>query len=198
MIQQLTDLVTALMEQTAPAAPSIQQIIFAVLATFSAICALLVVLARNLFHNALALVGTLFGVAAIYALLEAEFLAVSQILVYVGAIATLITFAIMLTRGMMFGNTSPANRQAGTAAMVIALLFVVLGGLVAGMPWPEEGLALDTLNWGQYAGLGTGEAIIANLGAKFVTTYLVPFELMAVLLLVALAGAIMLARDRQA
>ena len=110
MVEQLQSLITTLMEQTAPTVPTIQQVIFAILATFSAICALLVVLARNLFHNALALVGTLFGVAAIYALLEAEFLAVSQVLVYVGAIATLITFAIMLTRGMMFGNTSPANR----------------------------------------------------------------------------------------
>ena len=197
MIEQLNELITLLVEQTAPTVPTIPQVIFAILATFSAICALLVVFARNLFHNALALVGTLFGVAALYALLEAEFLAVSQILVYVGAIATLITFAIMLTRGMMFGNTSPVNRQAGTAAMIIGLLFVVLGGLVSSMPWPEGATVLEALDWGQYAHLGTGEAIIANLGAQFVTVYLVPFELMAVLLLVALAGAIMLARDRQ-
>jgi len=197
MIEQLNGLITTLLEQTAPTVPTIQQVIFAIFATFSAICALLVVLARNLFHNALALVGTLFGVAALYALLEAEFLAVSQVLVYVGAIATLITFAIMLTRGMMFGNTSPVNRQAGTAAMIVILLFFVLAGLVSGMPWPEGGLALDAVDWGQYADLGTGEAIIANLGAQFVTVYLVPFALMAVLLLVALAGAIMLAPDRQ-
>ena len=197
MVQQLQDLLNELIAQTAPAAPTIPQVIFALVATFSAACALLVVLARNLFHNALALVGTLFGVAALYALLEAEFLAVSQVLVYVGAIATLITFAIMLTRGMMYGPTSPLNRQAGTAAMIIALLFMVLGGLVASMPWPKGEVVLDTITWGQYANLDTGEAIIASLGEKFVTTYLVPFELMAVLLLVALAGAIMLARDRQ-
>ncbi|MEZ4616324.1 MAG: NADH-quinone oxidoreductase subunit J [Caldilineaceae bacterium] len=98
---------------------------------------------------------------------------------------------------MMYGPTSPLNRQAGTAAMSVALLFVVLGGLVAGMPWPQGEVVLDTVTWGQYGDLGTGEAIIASLGEKFVTTYLVPFELMAVLLLVALAGAIMLARDRQ-
>ncbi len=197
MVQQLQDLLNELIAQTAPTAPTIPQIIFALMAIFAAVCALSVVLARNLFHNALALVGTLFGVAALYALLEAEFLAVSQVLVYVGAIATLITFAIMLTRGMMYGPTSPLNRQAGTAAMVIALLFVVLGGLVAKMPWPKGDVVLSTITWGQYANLDTGEAIIASLGEKFVTTYLVPFELMAVLLLVALAGAIMLARDRQ-
>ncbi len=197
MVEHLQELIHELLAQTAPSAPTIQQVIFAVIATFAGVCALLVVLARNLFHNALALVGTLFGVAAIYALLEAEFLAVSQVLVYVGAIATLITFAIMLTRGMMYGPTSPLNRQAGTAAMIIALLFSVLGGLVAGMPWPQGNVVLDTVVWGQFGHLDTGEAIIASLGEKFVTTYLVPFELMAVLLLVALAGAIMLARDRQ-
>jgi len=197
MIEQLQDLINELMLQTAPTVPTIQQVVFVVMATFAAVCALLVVLARNLFHNALALVGSLFGVAAIYALLEAEFLAVSQVLVYVGAIATLITFAIMLTRGMMYGPTSPLNRQAGTAAMMVALLFSVLGGLVAMMPWPQGETTLEAITWGQFGHLGTGEAIIASLGEKFVTTYLVPFELMAVLLLVALAGAIMLARDRQ-
>lgn len=197
MVEQLNQLLEQLMAQTAPTVPTIQQAIFVAVAVFAAACALTVVLARNLFHSALALVGTLFAVSAIYALLEAEFLAVSQVLVYVGAIATLITFAIMLTRGMMYGPTSPLNRQAGTATMIIALLFFVLGGLVAWLPWPSVGADLETLSWGIFSDRGTGEAIIASMGQKFVTTYLVPFELMAVLLLVALAGAILLARDRQ-
>jgi len=197
MIEQLEQLGLQLMEQTAPTIPSLQQVIFVGMALFAAVCALMVVLTRNLFHSALALVGTLFAVAGIYALLEAEFLAVSQVLVYIGAISTLITFAIMLTRGMMYGATSPLNRQAGTATMIIGLLFVVLGGLVTYMPWPKEALDLSTLSWGVFSDRNTGEAIIASLGQKFVTTYLVPFELMAVLLLVALAGAILLARDRE-
>jgi NADH:ubiquinone oxidoreductase subunit 6 (subunit J) len=197
MVEQLNQLVEQLIAQTAPTPPTIQQVIFVLVALFAAGSALTVVLARNLFHSALALVGTLFGVAAIYALLEAEFLAVSQVLVYVGAIATLITFAIMLTRGMMYGPTSPLNRQAGTATMIIALLFTVLGGLVAWLPWPNVGADLESLSWGVFADRGAGEAIIATMGQKFLTTYLVPFELMAVLLLVALAGAILLARDRQ-
>jgi NADH:ubiquinone oxidoreductase subunit 6 (subunit J) len=197
MLEQLNQLLEQLIAQTAPTIPSIQQVVFTALAIFAAVAALTVVLARNLFHSALALVGTLFAVAGIYALLEAEFLAVSQVLVYIGAISTLITFAIMLTRGLMFGATSPLNRQAGTAAMIVGLLFTVLGGLVVWMPWPNVGVDLDTVSWGIFASRGTGEAIIATMGQKFVTTYLVPFELMAVLLLVALAGAILLARDRQ-
>ncbi|MBX3013414.1 MAG: NADH-quinone oxidoreductase subunit J [Caldilineaceae bacterium] len=197
MVEQLTQLIEQLMAQTAPTIPTIQQVVFVGLALSAALCALMVVLARNLFHSALALVGTLFAVAGIYAMLEAEFLAVSQVLVYVGAISTLITFAIMLTRGMMFGSTSPLNRQAGTATMIISLLFVVLAGLVASMPWPNAAVDLSTLSWGVFSDRGTGEAMIASLGQMFVTTYLVPFELMAVLLLVALAGAILLARDRE-
>ncbi len=197
MIEQLNLLIEQLLAQTAPTIPSIQQVVFVMLAIPAAAAALTVVLARNLFHSALALVGTLFAVAGIYALLEAEFLAVSQILVYVGAISTLITFAIMLTRGMMYGPTSPLNRQAGTATIIIGLLFCVLGGLMAWMPWPQSFAALESFSWGIFADRITGEAIIASLGQKFVTTYLVPFELMAVLLLVALAGAILLARDRQ-
>ncbi|MCB0091623.1 MAG: NADH-quinone oxidoreductase subunit J [Caldilineaceae bacterium] len=164
--------------------PTFQQFIFVQVALFTAVMALLVVLARNLFHNALALVGALFGVAGLYALLEAEFLAVSQVLIYVGGISTLITFAIMLTRGMMFGDTSPNNRQAGTAAIVIGTMFSVMVGFLLQVPWQEA-----------YVELGDGQAIIANLGRLFVNEYLIPFEMMALLLLVVLAGAIMLARD---
>ena len=168
-----------------PFVPTLSHIVFIPIALFVSICALLVVFAPNLFHSALSLVGTLFGVAGVYALLEAEFLAVSQIMVYVGAIATLITFAIMLTRGMMFGRTSPTNTQTLTAILMVMLFFFVLMGILIQIPWPEVGVELPD-----------GEMIIADLGELFVTTYLVPFELMALLLLVSLAGALMLARDR--
>jgi NADH:ubiquinone oxidoreductase subunit 6 (subunit J) len=165
--------------------PTLQQVIFISLAIFVAASALWAVLARNLFHSALGLVATLFGVAGIYFLLEAEFVGVSQILVYVGAIATLITFAIMLTRGMMFGSTAQLNRQALAGGLIAILFFLVILGVVFQIPWPDVA-----------AEITDGEALIANLGMAFVTTYLVPFELLALLLLVALTGALLLARDR--
>jgi NADH-quinone oxidoreductase subunit J len=168
-----------------PPIPTVPQAVFLGLAIFTAIGALIVALAPNLYHNALGLVASFFGVAGIYALLEAEFLAVSQILIYVGAISTLITFAIMLTRGMMYGRTSSNNRQVLTAVIMAGLLFVTLWGILGNVPWPEV-----------YAELPHGEVIIANLGELFVTSYLIPFEMMALLLLVALAGALMLARDK--
>jgi NADH:ubiquinone oxidoreductase subunit 6 (subunit J) len=168
-----------------PPLPTVQQAVFILLALFTAASALIVVLAPNLFHNALALVATFFGVAGIYALLEAEFLAVSQVLIYVGAISTLITFAIMLTRGMMYGRTSQTNAQMLTTAIMTSLLFFVLLGLLTNVPWVEVGAVLPD-----------GQLIIATMGQLFVSSYLIPFELMALLLLVALTGALMLARDR--
>lgn len=169
-----------------PPLPTVEQAVFLGVAILTVVGTLGVVLARNLFHNALSLALTFFGVAGIYVAAEAEFVAVSQILVYVGAISTLITFAIMLTRGMMYGVTSPLNRQSGTAAMITVLAFLVFGALLSAMPWPDGG-----------ASIADGELIVARLGAAFVTEYVVAFELLAVLLLVALAGAIVLARDRK-
>jgi NADH-quinone oxidoreductase subunit J len=132
------------------------------------------------------LVASFFGVAGIYFIAEAEFVGVSQVLVYVGAISTLITFAIMLTRGMMFGATSPRNRQSGTAAIITVLTFLVLAALMGAVPWPQVGDPITD-----------GEAVIARIGSMFVNEYVVAFELLALLLLVALAGAIILARDRK-
>ena len=166
--------------------PTVQQAIFMTVALFVAVAAIITITANNLFHSALGLVATLFGVAGVYVLLEAEFLAVSQILVYVGAISTLITFAIMLTRGMMYGNTAKTNRQFLASILIALLFFLAMLSVMGNVQWPNVG-----------AELADGEAMIADLGALFVTTYLVPFQMMALLLLVALAGAIMLARDDQ-
>lgn len=164
--------------------PTVAQFVFIVIALFTAGAGLLVVISPNLFHNALALVGTLFGVAGLYILLQAEFLAVSQVLVYVGAIATLITFAIMLTRGMMHGRTSPMNRQFGRSALFAILFFLGLLGFVRSIPWPEAALPVTA-----------DEGMIARLGELFVGPYVVAFEVLGLLLLVALVGAVMLARD---
>jgi NADH-quinone oxidoreductase subunit J len=169
-----------------PPLPTVQQVVFMGIALLTIVGALIVVLSRNLFHSALGLVASFFGVAGIYFIAEAEFVGVSQVLVYVGAISTLITFAIMLTRGMMFGVTSPRNRQSGTAAIISVLAFLVLAALMNAVRWPQVGDPITD-----------GEAIIARIGSMFVNEYLVTFELLALLLLVALAGAIALARDRK-
>jgi NADH-quinone oxidoreductase subunit J len=175
-----------LIETVSAFIPPISHQIFFVLAGFVAICALLVATSRNLFHSALGLVGSLFGIAAVFALLEAEFVAVAQVLIYVGAISTLITFAIMLTRGMMYGRTSQNNRQLLASLLAAVTLLSVLLGLAFNVEWPEV-----------QTPLGSGEQIIPTLGLLFVNDYLIAFELLALLLLVALSGALLLARDRK-
>lgn len=164
--------------------PTVQQAVFGAVALMTAVAGLTVVVNRNLFHCALALVATLFGVAGIYILLEAEFLAITQVLVYVGAIATLITFAIMLTKGLMFGATATNNNSMFIVASIAMLLFLMLAGVVDRVPWKTGDLEMTA-----------DESWISALGWQFVTTYGVALELVGLLLLIALVGAVMLARD---
>ena len=144
--------------------------------------AILTVTARSMFNAALALVGALFGVAAIFLLLEAEFLFVVQVMVYVGAIATLIVFAIMLSRNMMKKDIRSSNDQWIEGIVVAALLFIVLAAVLTRAAWPA---AAPTVR---------GDAIV-GIGTTLVDDFVVPFEVASVLLLVAMIGAIIIARE---
>ncbi len=88
-----------------------QQIVFFILAAITLTSAIVVVTMRNLFHAALALMVSFLGVAGIYVLLDAGFLGMAQLLVYIGAISILIIFAIMMTRRLMQTRESPFNSQ---------------------------------------------------------------------------------------
>jgi NADH-quinone oxidoreductase subunit J len=158
-------------------------VVFLAIAGFTLLCGLGVVASRNLFHSAIWLIGAFAGVAGLYWLLEAEYLAIAQIMIYIGAIATLIVFAIMLSRGMMIGRVKMNNFQAGISAVVAALLFVLLGFVLLQVDWPvvQQAVVPDP---------------IPMMGEAFVTTYVIPFQVIAVLLSVALVGAIMIARER--
>ena len=120
-----------------------QQIIFLIIAAVTLTSAMIVVTDRNLFHAALAMMASFFGVAGMYVLLEAGFLAAAQLLVYIGAISILIIFAIMMTRRLMQSSESPFNSQSlgGLIAAVISFLglFVMI---LAG--WPGLVSALIT------------------------------------------------------
>ncbi len=156
-----------------------QQAIFIILALLTLGAALMTVITRNLLRAALWLVATFFGIAAIFILLRAEFLAVAQILVYVGAISTLIIFAIMLSRGIMDPDQVRFNGQWGVVGGFAALLFVVLAVIVTRVPWPAA----------------AGGAPVGD--APFVGPYAIPFEVASVLLVVAMIGAIIIARERE-
>ncbi len=155
---------------------------FFVLGAITLVGGLLVASLRNVMHAALGMMMSFFGVAGIYVLLDAGFLAAVQVLVYVGAIAVLMLFAIMLTRGLMTRTLAPENAQWIAAAATALLLFVVLFFVSVGTNWPVAPMQI------------TGD-IIPKIGTELVTTYVLPFEIASLLLLAALIGAIVIARE---
>ncbi|HQV69443.1 MAG TPA: NADH-quinone oxidoreductase subunit J [Thermoflexales bacterium] len=176
------------------------QILFILFGLVTIIAAVMVVVRRNLFHAALFLVLSFFGVAALYVLLEAYFFAAAQVLVYVGAISILIIFAVMLTRGVMGGQSG--NSQWREAAVICGILLVGLVGLLSPVAINFLGRNFGGLQWriaGGAAGLPVvSEQILANLGMGFVdlNQYALPFVLSGVLILLAMVGAIWVARER--
>ena len=101
-----------------------QQVMFIVISAVTLISGAMVVTTRSLFRSALWLVLAFFGIAGLFVLLNAEFLAVAQILIYVGAISTLIIFAIMLSRGVMDPEARRFNAQWGVVAGFTAILLL--------------------------------------------------------------------------
>jgi NADH-quinone oxidoreductase subunit J len=159
-------------------------IAFFIMAAFTLGGSLGVVVNRNLFHAALYLVLALFGVAGLFVLLEAPFLAAVQVLIYVGAIAVLITITIMVTRRIM-GVSESVNRQWPLAAVVGALIAATLGFVILNQfsdKLPVADVPADNI-------VQLGKALADHQG------YLVPFEVASVLLLAAMIGAIVVARE---
>jgi NADH-quinone oxidoreductase subunit J len=174
-----------------------QQIIFFILAAITLTSAIVVVTIRNLFHAAMALMVSFLGVAGIYVLLDAGFLAMAQLLVYIGAISILIIFAIMMTRRLMQTSENPRNSQAiaALAGVLIsfAILAVVLTRFIPLAPDPESlhGAAIQV-------DPALIESSVVRMGRSFVSAdaYVLPFEIASVLLLAALVGSIIIAWPR--
>jgi len=157
------------------------QLIFLVTAAVIIFAGVMMVSVRNLLHAALWLILVLFGVAVIFGLLEASFLAIVQVVVYIGAIAILIVFAIMLTHDAIDDTYKQSRRWIITAIISV----IALGGiLLALFTWPQ-GQALTTP-------LSGGSQDIGALGLALLDPegYLVPFEIASILLLAALIGGI--------
>jgi NADH:ubiquinone oxidoreductase subunit 6 (subunit J) len=162
---------------------TLTQIVFLILAVAAIGSAVGVVTSRNIFYSALLLIACLFMVAGFYVLLEAPFLAAVQVLIYVGAIAVLIIFAVMLTENLMQRRRA-WNEQWWVALVVAVALAAVLLYVVVTAQWPLSDAATP------------GDAIAA-LGQSLMSTYVLPFEVASVLLLMALIGAIIIAREEK-
>ena len=183
--------------------------VFWILAPISLAAAVSVVLLRNTVHAALMLVVNFFTIAVFYAVLEAQFLAIVQIIVYAGAIMVLFLFVLMLLGVWREQAFTEAIRGQKTSALLLGLLLLV--GLTAAVGGPylgrdavcPAGAAPETAEATGGACTGLAEANAANdgnvrgVGFLLFTRYVWPFEVMSVLLVIAAIGAMVLGRKRE-
>ena len=167
-------------------AEQLQQVLFLVLAGASVLAALGVIFNRNAVYSALSLLGNFAALAVLYLLLNAQFIAMVQVVVYAGAIVVLFLFVVMLLGAG--GETQPENWFNWRTALVIAAALVLL--TLAGTVVFEGAIhgAIGTATSEQIAQVGQTQAV----GAVLFTDYLLPFELASVLLLVGMIGAVVL------
>jgi NADH-quinone oxidoreductase subunit J len=149
----------------------------------------MVVTTRNLVHAALWLVSTLFGVAVTFALLNASFLAVVQVVVYIGAIAILFIFAVMLTRKDMRDQGPQMNKNWWVGVLLSVLVFAGLFLLLQG--WSGLSKTASEIPAGFDAVSELGDALVSP------NAYVLPFEVASVLLVAALVGAVYVAFNRK-
>lgn len=157
-------------------------IVFYLFAFITVFSAFIVVFSRNIVYSAFSLLFTFFGVAGLYVLLQADFLAVTQVLIYVGGILVLLLFGVMLTNKVVSVDIKTGSIHTVPAMLVVALVAGSMSGLFYS-------------NWKDVtaAPLATTTTTPA-LGELLLTTYLLPFEIASVVLLVALIGAAMISR----
>ncbi|HCV26876.1 MAG TPA: NADH-quinone oxidoreductase subunit J [Dehalococcoidia bacterium] len=199
-------------------------VVFWIMSASAIGAALLVVTVRDVFRAALALAASFLAVAGLFFLLQAEFVAVAQILVYVGAISIIVAFAILLTRDMGQGNPTQSNRLLVIGGGVMAALFVVVAGFAAyDTTWSDREAGLTDLDvvaalTGQYeesVNISGDTALIEYtgvdetaakdgvfadstgwLGELLVRDYVLALQALGVLLLAAIIGSIALVREQ--
>ena len=139
-----------------------------------------VVHSKNIIHSALSMIVTFIGIAVVFILLEADFLALAQILIYAGAISILIVFAIMLTRKSEMKNSNPFNKFKWGGLIFCSGFFVIIARLILVSNFIYKNLKIENT--------------IDSIADGFFGNYMIPFEVSALLLLISLVGAIILAK----
>lgn len=154
---------------------------FYAFAAFTVLCAAGVAFSGNVVYSAFALLGTLFGVAALYVFLAADFVAAAQFLIYIGGILVLILFAVMLTNRIADVAVSNRSVGRGPALLVVGGTVVVMGRAIAKARWPVVDALPDA-------------PTVHAIGNGFLGPYVLPFELASFVLLAVLVGAIVVSR----
>ncbi len=160
------------------------EIIFYFFAIVTVASAAVVVFSKNIVYAAFALLFTFFGVAGIYVLLNADFLAITQLLVYVGGILVLLLFGVMLTTNTVSINIASGSTNVIPAVSVVAALAGVIGGVI----WTSDWFVSKQM------GSPGAETTSVDIGSALITTHVLPFEIASVILLIAIVGAAMMAR----
>lgn len=150
------------------------------------------VLTRNLLYAGFSLLVTLLSVAGIYVLLYADFIAVTQLMVYVGGVLVLILFGIMLSsrvhdKSVLSENVNTFWGPLVAGLILTGLAYTILKAKISELPWLQ---AADTNVLGQQ------KSTVQTIGIKLMTDVVVPFELASLLLLIALIGAAYIATDK--
>ena len=161
--------------------PDLSNLLFAGICLLTIVTAVWVVLSPNLIHSAVSLLFTLFGVAGLYVYLYADFIAATQIIIYVGGILVLIIFGVMLTNNIDDPNLSNESQNKLLGGVFCFALLVMLSKIILNTNWYREELI-------------TRESTVNDIGNMLLTTYLLPFEIVSILLLAALMGAALLSR----
>ena len=164
-----------------------QHIFFYVIAAVMVGAALVVVTSRNVVRSALALIVVFAGVAAQFIILAAEFVAITQVLVYIGAITVLMLFGIMLTRSRIGRDNDMTNDHWWVGVLTAVLLVGIMGYALINY-FGDDALPVDR-RVATVDGSNT-----STVGDAIFSQYLIPFEVISVLLLAALVGAIVIAR----
>ena len=159
-------------------------ITFYILAGIAVISAILVITLRNLVHGVISLALMMLAIAGLYITLFAEFIAMVQVLIYVGAVVVLFLFLIMLTLRLTDKGIKQTNEQKGISFILAGLLLFLLITILNRTSWnvtPAPEVANN----------------ISKIGNLLLTTYILPFELISVVLLACLIGAIVIARKEE-
>jgi NADH-quinone oxidoreductase subunit J len=163
---------------------SLEVVTFAALAVVLVGSALAVVLSKNLFHSVLWLALALSGTAGVFLMLDAEFLAAVQVLLYAGGVVTVVVFAIVVTEKLVGTKLSHTSRGVVRGALVASAFLAFIASRV--MSWP--------LPMAPAPAMGD---VTKDIGALLLTRFVLPFELLAVVLLVALVSASYFARPEE-
>ena len=161
----------------------LKPLVFYVFALLTIGSAVIVVTVRNIVHAAFSLMVTLFSIAGLYVFLQADFLAATQVIVYVGGILVLILFGVMMTSGRLDMKLKMERGQLFWGGLVTILIFSLLLGVIRRTPWnvQEE--------------LGSVEGTTSQIGRTILQEeFLLPFEVASVILLIALIGAVLISR----